>query len=431
MAMVTHLSPSLLSLPSSPSLHLRSLLSPSPPSHRRRAVLLPLPLCSNRDSPSLDSSSTSPPLRVAFSGTDNGSHIYSSIAIADSLSLLHPNPKFLFLSPPSPSLSSTSIPSAGYTISPISNPFPSFFLLLPVALLHSTVSCLLLLSKFKPHVFVGTGGYLSLPAGIAAFILGIKVVVQEQNSSPGIESRVLGTFAERVFLGFNGCVKYFQKEKCMVYGNPVRVSLKKYTSKAAARLHFFPGSIKKGEGETQVILVLGGQTSASAVNYTVLNMYADMLKEHKNRYIIWQTGPDRFAEMESLVRRHKRLLLTPFLYEMDLAYAAADVVVSRAGAMTCTEILATGKPSIVVPLPNSPNDHQTKNAYIMAEVAGSKVLTEDELDSSSLEIAIDEILGNDKLREEMSEKALSVAKPNASMDIAKCILSLLNVSAAK
>jgi UDP-N-acetylglucosamine--N-acetylmuramyl-(pentapeptide) pyrophosphoryl-undecaprenol N-acetylglucosamine transferase len=101
-------------------------------------------------------------------------------------------------------------------------------------------------------MFVGTGGYLSLPAGIAAFILGIKVVIQEQNSSPGMESRILGRFAERIFLGFNGCVKYFQKEKCMVYGNPVRVSLNKYTSKAAARLHFFPNLMKKRDGEAQV-----------------------------------------------------------------------------------------------------------------------------------------------------------------------------------
>lgn len=95
-----------------------------------------------------------------------------------------------------------------------------------------------------------------MPAGIAAFILGIKVVIQEQNSYPGTESWVLGRFAERVFLGFNGCVKYFQKDKCMVYGNPVRVSLKKYTSKAVARLHFFPNSIKKVEGEAQVCSII-------------------------------------------------------------------------------------------------------------------------------------------------------------------------------
>lgn len=230
--------------------------------HRRRVSLLRL--SSNGDSrtvsdtatsiipSSSDSVGTSPPLRVVFSGTDDGSHIYSSIAIADSLSLLHPNPQFLFLSPPSPSLSSTIIPSAGYTLSPIPIPFLSFSLLLPIALIQSTISCLFSLSKFKPHIFVGTGGYLSLPAGIAACILGIKVVIQEQNSYPGIESRILGSFAERIFLGFNGCVKYFRKEKCMVYGNPVRVSLKKYTSKAAARMHFFPNSIKKGEGEAQV-----------------------------------------------------------------------------------------------------------------------------------------------------------------------------------
>ncbi|KAJ3695675.1 hypothetical protein LUZ60_001052 [Juncus effusus] len=437
MAMVISFSP--LSAP--PLLH-RSLFLP--PSSTQSSLQPPLSLrirCrtfSNSDPTTLPSSSSppenpSPELRVVFSGTETGSHIYSSIAIADALSLLHPNSNFLFLGRNSSdnSLESTVIPSAGYSISPIDTPLLSFSLLLPISLLCSTVSSLFTLSKFKPHIIVGTGGYLSVPACLSAFILGIKIVIQEQNSYPGMENWLLGRLAERVFLGFNTCVKYFQKDKCLVYGNPVRVSLRKYTSKAVARSHFFPTLAKKKEMEPQVILVLGGSTGATAVNYTVLNMYSDILKEHKNWYIVWQTGPDRYAEVESLVKRSKRLYITPFLHEMDLAYAAADVIVSRAGAMTCTEILVTGKPAILVPLSNAPNDIQTKNSFIMSEIAGSKVLTEDELDSSSLEFLIHEILGNEKLREEISEKALNYATRSASNDIAQCILSLVKLYPSK
>lgn len=152
-----------------------------------------------------------------------------------------------------------------------------------------------------------------------------------------------------------------------------------------------------------------------------------MLLKHKNRYIIWQTGKDGFSEMKSLVKKHPRLLLTPFLQAMDLAYAAADVVVSRAGAMTCTEILTTGKPSILIPSPFVAEDHQTNNACIMSDIAGSKILTEDELDSSSLATTIDEVLGNENLMEEMSEKALKSSLPNAAINIAESILSLVSI----
>ncbi|XP_020252389.1 uncharacterized protein LOC109829744 [Asparagus officinalis] len=243
---------------------------------------------------------------------------------------------------------------------------------------------------------------------------------------------MIAPYAAKIFLAFNACVKHFSKEKCSVYGNPVRLSMRRYVSKVVARTHFFPkaGSMV-GDDKTQVLLVLGGSAGAAAINIAVLNMYYNMLQEHKNRFIIWQTGAEGYSEMESLVKNNRRLLLTPFLHAMDLAYAAADVVVSRAGAMTCTEILTTGKPSILIPSPNVADDHQTNNAYIMADVAGSKVITEDELGSRSLEIAIDEVLGNEDLMAEMSEKALRAARPNASADIAKCILSLVKVSSPK
>lgn len=179
------------------------------------------------------------------------------------------------------------------------------------------------------------------------------------------------------------------------------------------------------------MLVLGGSLGANAINIAMLNLYYQMLLEHKNLFIIWQTGVVAFDEMESLVKNHPHLVLSPFLHNMDLAYAAADLVVSRAGAMTCTEILATGKPSILIPSPNVAEGHQFKNAILMADLAGSRVITEDELDSTTLRIAIEEILDDPSLMADMCERALKVAKPHASAEIAHHIISLAKMSRAK
>ncbi|XP_064948181.1 uncharacterized protein LOC103987357 [Musa acuminata AAA Group] len=382
----------------------------------------------------------SPPaatLRVVFTGGGTGGHIYPAIAIAEAIKDASPDAEILFIGSDA-GLEAAAVPSAGFTLSTIPPARPSrpllspSNLLLPFRLILAVAASSRILRQFRPLVVVGTGGYVAAPVCLAAALSGIKIVIQEQNSHPGLVNRLAAPCAETIFVAFNACVKHFDRKKCLVYGNPVRVALRRYVSKAVARSHFFPkAGPKSGEDKAQVVLVLGGSCGAEAINIAVLNMYYEMLLQHKNRLIIWQTGADGFNEMESLVKVNRRLHLTPFLHEMDLAYAAADVVVSRSGAMTCTEILTTGKPSILIPLPNAADDHQTKNAYIMADIAGSKVLTEDELDSSSLEEAIDDILGNESLMAEMSERAPSAARPDAASDIAQCILSLVNPSSSK
>lgn len=217
------------------------------------------------------------------------------------------------------------------------------------------------------------------------------------------------------------------KKKCVVCGNPVRLSLLHYVSKVVAKTHFFP---RAGHPDAKVVLVLGGSLGANAINIALLNLYLQLL-ERNNLFIIWQTGVEAFDEMESLVKNHQNVILKPFLHSMDLAYAAADLIVSRAGAMTCCEILATGKPSILIPSPNVAEGHQYNNASLMADLAGSRIITEDELDSTTLETAILEILDNESLMAELSERALKAAKPNASAEIAEQILSLVKLSTTK
>uniref|UniRef100_A0A2N9I0C3 Glycosyl transferase family 28 C-terminal domain-containing protein n=1 Tax=Fagus sylvatica TaxID=28930 RepID=A0A2N9I0C3_FAGSY len=334
-------------------------------------------------------------------------------------------------------MESAAILSSGYAFdtipaTPLARPFISLRnLLLPFRLIKSLIQSHQKIREFDPHIVVGTGGYVSFPICLAAALKGIKLVIQEQNSVPGIANWVLSFLADVVFVAFNSTIDCFpRKHKCVVCGNPVRLALRHFVSKPAARLRFFPKSGKAGDLKGKVLLVLGGSLGANAINIALLNLYYQMLLQNNNLFIIWQTGVESFNEMESLVKPHPHLYLTPFMHSMDLAYAAADLIISRAGAMTCYEILATGKPSILIPSPNVAEGHQFRNASLMADLAGSRVITEDELDSTTLAIAIEEILGDESKMADMSERALKAAKSNASAEIAQHILSLVNLSTA-
>ncbi|ESR55815.1 glycosyltransferase [Citrus sinensis] len=371
-------------------------------------------------------------LRIVFAAGGTGGHICPAVAIADELKIINPKTQILFIGSQN-GMESTSVPYAGYDFVSVPTTVPLFRpifspqnLLLPYRLIKSLIQCHSIIKNFNPHIVVGTGGYVSFPICLSAALQRIKLVIQEQNSVPGIANWVLSFFAHKVFVAFDSTIECFpRKDKCVACGNPVRLSLRTYVSKVVARLNFFPRLKKEDEANARVVLVLGGSLGANAVNIAMLNLYYQMLMEKHNLFIIWQTGVEAFNEMESLVRNHPRLLLTPFLHSMDLAYAAADLIVSRAGAMTCYEILATGKPSILIPSPNVAEGHQFKNASLMAKLADSRIITEDELDSITLETTIEEILGNEALMAEMSERALKAAKPGASADIAQHILSLV------
>ncbi|KAI5001219.1 hypothetical protein ZWY2020_011178 [Hordeum vulgare] len=353
-------------------------------------------------------------LRVAFACGGAGGHVYAAFALAEEVQASLPGSRSLFLGAHAPSLESATAASSSYPFAASPSCLPRVFLAMALHLYH-----------FRPHILVATGGPPALPSSLVALLMGFPFVIQDQDAGPPA-TRLLAPLSRGVFLAFNAPVRLLPRRKCAVYGNPVRMSIRNCRmSKAAAMARFFPTAGLVGEEGTEVVLVLAGTVGSPQINVAVLNMYYEMLSRRKNRYIIWQTGPEDLCEMESLVRDHRRLFLTPFLHEMDMTYAATDVVVSRAGSVACTEILVTGKPAILIPLPTIVDDHQTKNAYIMADVMGARVITEDELDSSSLTCIIDEIVGDEKLMAEMSQKALNAARPNASADIISHICSLI------
>ncbi|KAK6925343.1 Glycosyl transferase, family 28, C-terminal [Dillenia turbinata] len=376
-------------------------------------------------------------LRVLFAAGGTGGHISPAVAIADELKLLNRNARILFVGTPN-SMESTAIASAGYEFASISavqlaRPVVSpQNLFLPYRLMKSIIQSNRHLRNFNPHIVIGTGGYVSFPTCLAAAIRGIKLVIQEQNAVPGIANWILSFLADQIFVAYNSTIEGFPKsKKCVVCGNPVRLSLRKLASKGSALSHFFPKAVKEGSvSGAKVVLILGGSFGASVLNVTFLNMYSQLLLEKDNLFFIWQTGVQAIDEMESLVKPHPHVYLAPFLHSMDLAYAAADLIVSRAGAMTCSEILAMGKPCILIPSPNVAEGHQFRNASLMADLAGSRVISEDELDSLTLKATIEEILEDEKMMEEMSERALKAAKPNASAEIAERILSLVELSTA-
>ncbi|KAK9277874.1 hypothetical protein L1049_027431 [Liquidambar formosana] len=415
------------------SLHNSSSLLPFPPQPRNLRVFCCLVSNQSNDQTAITRAEPGSDLRIVFAAGGTSGHISPAIAIADELKILNPNTQILFLGTPN-GMESTAIPSAGYEFASFSavrlaRPFISpRNLFLPYRLIKSMIECWRQLRDFDPHIVVGTGGYVSFPVCLVAALKGLKLVIQEQNSVPGIANRVLSLFADVVFVAFNSTIECFPKNKCVVYGNPIRLSLRQHVSKALARLHFFPSSSRIGDSEAKVVLFLGGSLGANAINIALLNLYYEMLLEHKTMFIIWQTGVESFDEMDNLVKSHPHLFLTPFLHSMDLAYAAADLIVSRAGAMTCSEILATGKPSILIPSPNVAEGHQFRNASLMADLTGSRVITEDELDSTTLGIAIEETLEDASQMAAMCERALKAARPNAAAEIAQHILSLVKLS---
>ncbi|KAG4391733.1 hypothetical protein GLYMA_05G242000v4 [Glycine max] len=348
------------------------------------------------------SNSNNETLRVAFAGGGTGSNVYPAVAIAEELKTANPTCQFLFLCTPD-SVESAAISSAGYDFASVSSP-PQNLLFFPHRLFKSLIQCLCHLRHFQPDVVVGTGGYVSFPACLAAKLRGTNVVIHEPNSVPGFANSLLSFFADAIFVAFNSTLDSFPRNKCFVCGNPVRLSIRNLVSKVTAMSHFFPGS----DSGSRILLVLAGSFGANAVNIAMLNLYYQMLRQDSGLYVIWQTGVEAFDEMDSLVKTHPRLYITPFMHCMGLAYAAADLIVSRAefvdgcgnrillhnsaGYLFGHEPYTIPSTSITIPSPNFSEGNQFRNASLMADLAGVTVITEDELDSSTLAIAIEKIL---------------------------------------
>ena len=380
---------------------------------------------SSQDKPAT-SAMSSPRVLIAAGGT--GGHVYPAIAIADALKEAHAETEILFIGTKD-HMEWDAVPKAGYDIKSIwisgfHRRFTLKNILFPVKLGSSLVQSWAILSQFEPDVVVSCGGFASGPVGWVASKKDIPLVLQEQNSYPGVTNRLLAKKAGKIFTAFKHADRYLPPEKTEMAGNPTRKNLVEVDKEAAYREFGFDSNEK-------TLLVLGGSGGARSINEA---MAANIEKLHNemNLQIIWQCGSRYYDELhiELHTDDYKDLRLVDFLHNMPEAYAVADLVVSRAGALSCSELALTGKPSILIPSPNVAGDHQSKNARSMVDEGAAAILDDSEAGDALAQLVEKLIFDQQKLKE-MQQAALKLARPDAAGEIAREILEIANKQVSK
>ncbi|HBH23947.1 MAG TPA: undecaprenyldiphospho-muramoylpentapeptide beta-N-acetylglucosaminyltransferase [Cytophagales bacterium] len=364
------------------------------------------------------------PYRIILSGGGTGGHIYPAIAVANELRAQFPNVELLFVGALG-KMEMQKVPDAGYKIEglPISGIQRSLSLRnlsFPFKLMNSMIKARRIINSFKPHVVVGFGGYASGPVLRAAGTRGIPSLLQEQNSYAGLTNKLLGKRAEKVCVAYEGMDKYFDAEKIALTGNPVRSDIQDVEMLRNEALKYFDLRNDKA-----VLLVMGGSLGARSINNAMLSNIGKL--DEAGIQVIWQTGKFYFEEMKNKVAEMdlKQLKLTEFLTEMKLAYAAADVVMARAGALTISELCLAKKATVLVPSPNVAEDHQTKNAKALADRNAAILLPDAQAENELANTAIELINNQDRL-EDLKKNIRQMARPNAAKDIVKEIMNVIS-----
>src|SRR5690554_643668 len=358
--------------------------------------------------------------RFIISGGGTGGHIYPAIAIANELKSRFPECEILFVGAKD-KMEMQKVPQAGYKIeglwiSGIQRKLTLDNLKFPLKLADSLIKSRKIIKNFKPDVAIGTGGFASGAVVKVAAQMEITTVIQEQNSYPGITNKLLSKKAKTICVAYEGLKKFFPKEKIVFTGNPVRQDLLNVAeNRQDAIKHFDLDPNKK------TLLVLGGSLGARRINQLVEEEMDFILNQ--NVQIIWQCGKFYFEEYEKYNEKENVQVLS-FIDRMDLVYAVTDMIISRAGASSVSELAIVGKPTIFIPSPNVAEDHQTKNAKAIADKNGAILLKESEL-NMRFEDVFSEVVQNEELQRELSQNIKELAKPNATKDIVDEIVKLL------
>ncbi|MFV8332362.1 undecaprenyldiphospho-muramoylpentapeptide beta-N-acetylglucosaminyltransferase [Flavobacterium sp. GSP14] len=357
--------------------------------------------------------------KFILSGGGTGGHIYPAIAIANELQARFPNAEFLFVGAKD-KMEMQKVPQAGYKIkglwiSGLQRRLTFDNALFPVKLLSSLLKSRTIIKQFKPDVVIGTGGFASGPLLQVAAIAGIPTVIQEQNSFPGITNKLLSKKANKICVAYGNLERFFPKEKMILTGNPVRQDLIDIESKREEAIqHFNLDSNKK------TVLVLGGSLGARRVNQLIEKDLVNMLSQ--NVQVIWQCGKLYLEDYKKYNSTHVQVVA--FIERMDLVYAAADVVISRAGASSVSELCIVGKPVIFIPSPNVAEDHQTKNAKAIVDKKGALMLKESELDAH-FGLVFEDLLKDQRKQNQLSENIRALALPEATKQIVDEIVKLI------
>lgn len=348
------------------------------------------------------------PLKVIISGGGTGGHIFPAVAIAKTLQKRDPNVEILFVGAKG-KMEMEKVPLAGFkiiglSIAGIQRKIDFRNLLLPFKVIKSLWQAHKIIQEFKPDIAIGVGGYASAPTLYMAAQMDVLSLIQEQNSYAGLTNKLLAKRATAICVAFDGMEAYFPANKIVETGNPVRQDLLDVSgNKEEAFKHFNLDPNKK------TVLVIGGSLGARTINQVIQAGIKTF--EDRDIQLIWQTGKYYYGKAQELNSANVKVY--DFISRMDLAYALADIVVSRAGALSIAELCITGKPCILVPSPNVAEDHQTKNAQALLEKRAA-LLVKDKDAKNVLMGDILALMNDEKRRQKLSESISALAKPNAA-----------------
>lgn len=361
--------------------------------------------------------------RFIISGGGTGGHIFPALSIAEGLKARLPAAEILFVGALG-KMEMEKVPAAGFPI--VGLPVAGFHrgeiwrnLLFIPKLIASLWKARSVVKNFKPDCAIGVGGYASGPVLKMSARMGIPTVLQEQNSYAGVTNKLLGKKANKICVAYPEMERFFPKEKIVFTGNPVRKGLEGIAGKREEALRFFGL-----DSSLPVILVVGGSLGARSLNRGIRGKL-DLIRS-TDVQLLWQTGKIYYQELREELEAHPaaNVHLLEFIQRMDLAYAAADLVVSRAGAGTISELCVLGMPTLLVPSPNVAEDHQTANARALADRGAALMIKDAEVNERLVEEAL--LLVKDSQRlSKFSEKILEMGTPNATKDIVEVIVSLI------
>lgn len=361
-------------------------------------------------------------LKVIISGGGTGGHIFPAIAIANAVKKLLPSSEILFVGAKG-RMEMEKVPAAGYKIkglwiSGLKREISADNLSFPLKVISSLYNARKIIREFKPHVAVGVGGYASGPLLYVANAYSIPTLIQEQNSYPGITNKMLAKKAKRICVAYDGMEKFFPPAKIVMTGNPVRDNILDVSGKRQEAAKVFGLDANK-----KTILVVGGSQGARSINQAVVNG----LQQFANAgvQLLWQTGKN----FSPIAAQGLEKVNTPglkafdFITQMDLAYALADMVISRAGASTVSELCIVGKPAIMVPLPTAAEDHQTKNIQSLVSKHAAIMIKDTDAREKLVSAAI-ALINNDAELQQLKTNMLKLALPNSAEVIGKEVIQL-------
>jgi len=359
-------------------------------------------------------------VKFLLSGGGTGGHIYPAVSIANELKEKYSNANILFVGAKG-RMEMEKVPQAGYPIkglwiSGLQRKQLHKNISFPFKLISSLLSAYKLIKKFKPNVVIGTGGFASGPTLYIANLLGIKTLIQEQNSYPGITNKLLSKKADKICVAYDGLERFFPSEKIIKTGNPVRQDLLKINDKRTEAQKFYNLDVTK-----KTLVVIGGSLGARSINKLLEENIAWLTTQHVQ--VIWQTGKLYYQDYKKY-NKNEGVQTHAFLNNMDFAYAAADFIISRAGAGSISELCIVGKPVIFIPSPNVAEDHQTKNAMAVVNEDAALLLKENKF--NDFKKMFSQLIANDELQQKLSENIKKLALPNATADIANEIEKLIN-----